>query len=302
MRCAICHALYLLPAYVCLNFSVPAAYSQSLKFAALPGNKPPGACAESVPDEFRFGKDRFPGRDLSEPPHLCGDPAETDRREPAPLDLSAPFEHPKDPVEQELIAAGAPGAAISEARDAVLDILEGNNACSAWYRAKEPDAAEIFRSLFYKVDPQGPVYVQKTVFPGDDWQTVQPYVAWSRQDVGPGSTITLNAHGAFFANSAMVLEVRSGGGPSHYDSAQLLDVGGYTGGTLRARELTLLHELGHVIDLLPLDAGVPGGPQISTRNTAEVLAHCRAEVILRSNRKKKRPPDMHGPSLSALRR
>ncbi|HUL14725.1 MAG TPA: hypothetical protein VLV88_01920 [Terriglobales bacterium] len=254
-----------------------------------------------MPDEPRFAGDHSPRWELSEPPRSCSESAVDDHHDSAPPLFPVPPETPKDPVEQELFASGAAGAAIAEARDAVLDILERTNSCSAWYRAKQQDAEEIFRSLEFKVDLGGPVYVRKTVFL-DDWRIVQPYVAWSRQNVAPGSTITLNAHGAFFANSAMILETRAEGGPSQLRSSELLEVGGYTGGTLRARELTLLHELGHVIDLLPLDAGVPGGPQISTRNTAEVLAHCKAELIQVSNRMQKPGSNLHGAALSAPRR
>jgi hypothetical protein len=287
MRCAFRSAACFLFSSVCLIFFTPLSASQNLKAPALLAMNSAGACAEAVPDQPRFGDVRSPGWELSAAPGLCNKSPGSDRPGPAPLESPAPFEPAKDPVEQELLAAGATGAAIAEARDAVLDILENNNACSAWYRAKEQDAAEFFRSLEYKVDAQGPVYVQKTVLPHDYWIILQPYVAWSRQNVGPGSTVTLNAHGAFFVNAAMVLEAHAGGGPTRFEPARLLEVGGYTGGTLRARELTLLHELGHVIDLLPLDAGVPRGPEISMHNTEQVVAHCKAEVDAESRRVKK---------------
>ena len=48
------------------------------------------------------------------------------------------------------------------------------------------------------------------------------------------------------------------------------------GNTLRAQVLTLLHEYGHLIDMLPVDEGDRDGR--SLQNTLEVLQHCRAEI------------------------
>jgi hypothetical protein len=53
-------------------------------------------------------------------------------------------------------------------------------------------------------------------------------------------------------------------------------VGPYAGDTLHAQVLALLHEFGHIVDLLPTDEGDLDGK--SERNTAEVLRFCRAEV------------------------
>jgi hypothetical protein len=44
--------------------------------------------------------------------------------------------------------------------------------------------------------------------------------------------------------------------------------------------VTLLHEFGHIIDLLPEDADDLDGK--SVRNTDEVMRHCRGEVQARS--------------------
>jgi len=44
--------------------------------------------------------------------------------------------------------------------------------------------------------------------------------------------------------------------------------------------VTLLHELGHIINLLPEDADDLDGK--SLRNTSEVLRHCRTEIEARA--------------------
>jgi hypothetical protein len=201
---------------------------------------------------------------------------------PPPLAPSAdypkPLLRPADPVETELLAGGDHGAVIAEARQGVLDILGQPNACSDWFRSKEPDVAEMFRSLEYQIDDGGDTFVEKIILPNGDWLFLQPYAARSRQNVGPGSTIILNAHGAFFSKAAVVIRMYRQGGPTTAEPPRSLRVGGYFGSSLEAREVTLLHELGHIIDLLPLDAGTPDGPALSTHNTDEVVRHCGAQI------------------------
>jgi len=50
--------------------------------------------------------------------------------------------------------------------------------------------------------------------------------------------------------------------------------------------ITLLHEFGHIIDLLPQDADNLDGQ--SVRNTDEVMRHCRPEVEARSKQASRR--------------
>jgi hypothetical protein len=59
-------------------------------------------------------------------------------------------------------------------------------------------------------------------------------------------------------------------------STRALRVGPYWGDTPNAQVLALLHEFGHVIDLLPSDGEDQEGK--SAQNTNEVLRYCRAEV------------------------
>lgn len=193
-----------------------------------------------------------------------------------------------DPIDSELLGMGKHGREILATRTDVLSVLESHTGCSAWYLSKEPDAVAMFRSLHLALDTHDLGLIRKVVS-GQELLYIQPYVARAQQSVGPGSIITVNAHGAFFEEARGVVAVRDEGGPATYETARLLRVGNYRGGTEAARVLTLLHEFGHVIDLLPLDAGVPDGPEISMHNTDLVLAHCKAEVESVSHNPKKNP-------------
>jgi len=183
-----------------------------------------------------------------------------------------------DPVTAELISFGNRAPVISQARSAVLAILTAQNSCSAWFRSAEPEAAEKFRSLRFAVDYSGSPDIVRV----ESWERnpvyYQPYAARTGQNVGWGSTITLNDKGAFFRNSAPIRidvdSLRHG----YAGISKRLFVGDFSGATREVQILTLLHEFGHVVDLLPVDAGVAAGPQISTRNTELVLRHCGGAI------------------------
>jgi hypothetical protein len=185
-----------------------------------------------------------------------------------------------DSVPTELSALGKAGVKIARAREEVIDILRSNNACTEWFETKEPAPAATFQSLSFLLDEHGARNVfetrreNSTVF----WQ--QPYVASATQDGGAHTAITINVYGAFYRTQGQVLQVSQELGPERVDGARLLTVGKYVGGTLPAQMITLLHEFGHIVDLLPEDADNLDGK--SVRNTDEVLRHCRAEVEARA--------------------
>ncbi len=183
-----------------------------------------------------------------------------------------------DPSAEELLAMGPAGDNIEQAREAVLAILSQPNSCSAWFSSAEPQVAEKFRSLRFAVDSNGVGEIRKLEAPREESGYYQPYVARTGQNVGWGSTITFNAHGAFFKKDAPVRVVSQLDQPGYYASFKVLTVGGYAGASLQARILTILHELGHIVDLLPLDAGVPSGPPISVRNTDLVIHYCGSQI------------------------
>ena len=175
-----------------------------------------------------------------------------------------------------LVALGKKGQSIAAARAKVLEILDSNNACTAWFQKREPDPAHIFRTLSFSVDAKSAEYVIERMEGGGNSTFVNPYVATVVQGGGEFQTVTLNAAGAFFHPSATLVRLAKEGGPVQFRSARTLKVGPYIGDTLPARVTTLLHELGHVTGVLPLDTNDANG--LSAANTREVLRQCQAEI------------------------
>ncbi|HWZ96350.1 MAG TPA: hypothetical protein VN025_01175 [Candidatus Dormibacteraeota bacterium] len=187
-------------------------------------------------------------------------------------------EEPADPVETELALLGEPGQLIARARTGVLSILTEDNACSAWFRQALPDPAEQFRTLRFALDTAGPSEIFRREVTYGNVEYIHPYVARATQDVGPGSTITINTHGAFFENYARVHFSLGSTDLIQNNFGRQLIVGDFGGGTTRARILTLLHEFGHVVNLLPVDSGTPASAFISVQNTKTVLRHCKSRI------------------------
>jgi hypothetical protein len=179
-------------------------------------------------------------------------------------------------VRDDLNTMGKQGQSILRARDKVLEILQTENACTAWFRTKESNPLAVFRTLTFALDREGEVYVRKILESGGIELIRNPYVARVIQDGGFNSTVSINLHGAFFFPMASVVEDRLEGGPVTFRGARPILVGPYAGGTFRAQVVALLHEFGHVIDLLPSDHDDYEGR--SRQNTLDVLRACRAEV------------------------
>jgi hypothetical protein len=171
---------------------------------------------------------------------------------------------------------GKAGQKILRARGKVLEILGTENACSAWFRSKDANPAATFRTLRYQLDLHGEEYILESRDTGPLDLFRNPYVARVIQGDGPYGTVTINPKGAFFAVMARVYEVRKEGGPASMRPTRLLHVGPYEGDTLHAQVVTLLHEFGHVLDILPSDQDNVEGR--SVHNTGEVLRNCRAEL------------------------
>ena len=198
-----------------------------------------------------------------------------------PCNLSNPIRKgcgaPRDEVQEELAAMGKPGQKIMRARERVLEILQSENACSAWYRGKDQDPADTFRTLSYTVDRVGENFVMESRNVGDEMNLFRnPYVAKVFQGDGRYARVTINFHGAFFSPVAGVVEVWKDGGPVNHRGPRMTNVGPYAGDTMHAQVLVLLHEFGHVVDLLPADGNNVDGK--SVQNTNEVLRFCRAEI------------------------
>lgn len=198
------------------------------------------------------------------------DPCATSNRTPAGC---APA---RDYVRDDLNAMGKRGQSILRARDKVLEILQTDNACSDWYRTKDPNPAATFRTVTFAVDRDGDTYARTVLESGGIQLVRNPYVARVLQGEGPGATVTINLNGAFFFPVANLVDERFEGGPLNFRGVRATPVGLYSGGSFHAQVLALLHEFGHVIDLLPLDHDDYEGK--SRQNTADVLRACRAQV------------------------
>jgi len=182
----------------------------------------------------------------------------------------------RDVVPESLAAMGRPGQKILRAREKVLAILQAENACSAWFQRKDPSPAATFQTLGYSVDHEGEDVIHVSRDAGPQYLYRDPYVAKVGQDTGAFATITLNAGGAFFHVQATTVVVSKEGGLSTIGRPRLINVGPYTGDTAAAQTLVLLHEFGHVLNLLPVDFDNEDGK--SVQNTAEVLRFCRLEI------------------------
>ncbi len=189
---------------------------------------------------------------------------------------------PRDVMQENLNALGKPGQKILRARERVLEILETENACSAWFREMDSNPGAIFRTLHFALDLPGEHDVRESRDSGAVDTLRSPYVAKVFQGEGRYATITINGNGAFFSSLATVIEISKEGGPSNFRGVHLLRVGPYMGNTLPAQVVALLHEFGHVIDLLPRDGDDQDGK--SAQNTSEVLRFCRAAVESKGKR------------------
>jgi hypothetical protein len=190
--------------------------------------------------------------------------------------------HAADPVREQWNMIGRPGQEILHARDKVLEILQTDNACSQWYRSKDADAAATFRTLSFELDHKGMDHVVETWGPDSLITFRNPYVASVTQGGGSYSMVTINRNGAFFVPMANVADQPRDGGPLSFRGVRALKVGPYGGNTLQARVVTLLHEFGHLLDLLPTDKDDYEGK--SVQNTREVLRFCRAQVESKDRR------------------
>lgn len=182
----------------------------------------------------------------------------------------------RDYVRDHLNTMGKQGQSILRARDKVLVILETDNACSDWYRAKDPNPAATFRTVSFALDRDSDTYARLVPESGGIQFIRNPYVASVLQGDGPGATVTINLNGAFFFPVANLVVDRFEGGPLRFRGVRATPVGPYSGGSFHAQVLALLHEFGHVIDLLPMDRDDYEGK--SRQNTADVLRACRAQV------------------------
>ncbi len=205
-----------------------------------------------------------------------------------------------DDEARELLAEGKPGVLIESVRSEVLVLLSESGSCTDWFLSAEPSSLQKFRSLRFVLDRAGEAEIVKLDGAGAVSGYFHPYVAATRQNVGPGSTVTVNANGAFFRASALVRDTAHPAERISASAYRALNVGNYAGGSPEAQLLTVLHEFGHIVDLLPVDAEVPSAPFISIRNTETVLHHCRSQIQLHAKHLHKLQTFPHAPPITAV--
>jgi hypothetical protein len=189
---------------------------------------------------------------------------------------SRPTSTDDDRIPSELAAMGKRGEVIARGRERILVILQSENACTAWFREADPDPAGVFRSLHYEIEEHGPFYIFHTKADRGGDVFKHPWAARSYEDQGRNATVVLNPNGAFFSSASPIMELESRGIVPRLVGNRTLIVGPFSGNTAGAQITILLHELGHIIGRIPEDADSWDG--LSSRNTEEVLSHCRHEI------------------------
>jgi hypothetical protein len=165
---------------------------------------------------------------------------------------------------------------LQRVRGQVLALLQQDNGCSAWFHEAENDPAGVFQSLQFEIDKEKQAYVFRIANDRQGDRYKHPWAARALQWGGRNSTVHLNPEGPFFNSSLPIMQLSSSGAFIRPDGFRVLTVGPYRGNTGEARITTLLHELGHVTARIPEDNDSWDGK--SSRNTEEVLRHCRTEI------------------------
>jgi hypothetical protein len=180
-----------------------------------------------------------------------------------------------DRVALELATMGKRGQMVEVARERTLAVLQTNDACSEWFEQANPDVVNVFRSLHYTIEDYQPSYALRDRDYRGKELFKQPWAAHAIEYGGRESTVHLNMNGAFFRRVAAVRDLGPRRWVSPIDHIRM-GVADFPGDTAEAQVTILLHELGHVVGRLPLDTDSWDGQ--SSRNTVEVLRHCRPDI------------------------
>lgn len=182
----------------------------------------------------------------------------------------------EDRVSLELSAIGKQGETIARAREQVLEILQDENGCAVWFQEADPDVTEVFRSLHFELETKGPSYVYGKRDNKRGQLFKHPWAARSIENGGRDATVQLNANGPFFNHTSRIMQLNPGRVFMEPGGNFPLTVSSYSGDTPKAQITILLHELGHIIGRLPEDDDSWDGR--SSRNTSEVVQHCKTEI------------------------
>jgi hypothetical protein len=176
----------------------------------------------------------------------------------------------------ELIALGPQGSLIARTRNQALQILQTSNECSAWFQQAEPNVEGVFRSLHFELDANGKTEVSSTRSDLGETLYKDPWGARTNEYAGSNATVQINSNGPFFVRASRVRGLYPSDTLRGQSGWHLLSIASYMGDSPEARLVIMLHELGHIVGRLPVDEDSWDGQ--SSRNTLEVLHHCKADI------------------------
>ena len=153
----------------------------------------------------------------------------------------------EDRVVLELSALGKQGEEIARARGRVLETLQQDNGCTAWFKESDPDPAGVFRSLHFELERSGPSRIYGRRDLGRGLLLKHPWGAKSFEGGGRNSVILLNANGPFFNRTSIIVQQDAGGILSPPSGSLLLLVSSYAGDTPEAQIVILLQDRKSVV-------------------------------------------------------
>jgi hypothetical protein len=182
----------------------------------------------------------------------------------------------------ELTALGPQGLVISRTRSQALQILQTSNECSEWFQQVEPNVEGVFRSLHFKLDADGNTEISSTRSDSGEPLYKDPWGAKTDEYAGRNATVQINSNGPFFVRLTRVRNVYPTDTLRGQSGWRFLSLASYLGDSPEARLIIMLHELGHIVGRLPVDDDSWDGQ--SSRNTLELLHHCKAEIQAASHK------------------
>jgi hypothetical protein len=176
----------------------------------------------------------------------------------------------------ELTALGPQGRLIARTRRQTLQILQTSNECSEWFQQVDPNVEGVFRSLHFKLDEDANTDISSTRSDSGETLYKDPWGAKTDEYAGRNATVQINSNGPFFVRLTRVRNVYPIDTLRGQSGWRFLALASYVGDSPEARLVIMLHELGHIVGRLPVDDDSWDGQ--SSKNTVEVLHHCKSEI------------------------
>ena len=171
----------------------------------------------------------------------------------------------------------------------MIEILQSQNSCSAWFQEVDSNAASTFASLKFVIEASGPREVVGLRSHSGEMLLKHPYCARALENAGGNSVVFLNPNGAFFVHSAVVLTQISKAGLYRPSGWRYLLVGSVPRRHARRTNNYSPPRIGACGWPSPRRFGDELSGQ-SGRNTAEVLHYCRDQIKAASRSSLRRGP------------